>query len=181
MCSPGFLLFVWSNTKEQKKEGNSFKPINTLYTLFFHQTFSNPHLFTCCFSTYLPMCQFWSWLWTLLLLAEKNPGLNDNGADQRVIAVCVSSHKESLCKRYSIVCFTAFGKGQSQSASFVKGLSTDMRSVIFFFYIFVRRTQRVWILVIFDEGQPPYSDLLPEQCQFGHCETETALTVAPYQ
>lgn len=37
--------------------------------------------------------------------------------------------------------------------------------------------------VTFHKGQPPHkrSHLLPEQCQNGHRETDTALTVAPYQ
>lgn len=58
------------------------------------------------------------------------------GADREVIAVCVSSHKESLCKRYRIVCCTAYSKGQSQSVSFVRGPCTDIQSILSLFLIF---------------------------------------------
>lgn len=61
--------------------------------------------------------------------------------------------KRSLCKRYSIACCTAYSKGQSQSASFVRGLCTDIQKQHYYYYYFFCpcRARRVWIPLVFGE------------------------------
>lgn len=144
---------------------------------------------------YVPAIFFFCWIFATVLVmamvafalkAEKISGVvwGYNGADRRRSLLSAFHCMKRACVRdmaLSVIQHTA--RGQSQSASFVRGLSTDIQSVIFF-PLLLSPLNSLLNSSYISRGttslQAQWFASL-NNASFGHLDTETALTMAPYQ